>query len=120
MNKLKEAWLKLEKKLNGGVTAFYGAHSDFKKFKLRDSGQNISFFLKPEKAVHAARNKQGKIIEVNLRFKNLKEMNGSPTMCHNSRKELISEGYDGYINNKYGIVGVVDPRQIEITEIEVI
>jgi len=119
MDHLNETWLKLEELFNTKKqTAYYGAHDDFNGFNIRDDTQTISFFLSPEKAVQAARNKQGKLLVVELKFQAIKELGGSPTSNHNSRLQLIKYGFDAYINNKYGIVGVVDPKQITIKEIE--
>lgn len=119
MDKLNEAWVELEELFNTKKqTAYYGAHAEFNGFGVRDPSQNISFFLNPEKAVQAARNKKGKLVVVELKYKNIKELEGSPTSNHNSRKQLIKSGFDAYINNKYGMIGVIDPKQITIKEIE--
>jgi len=119
MNKLDEAWRQLEELFNTKKqTAYYGAHTDFSGFELRDENQNISFFLNPEKAVQAARNKSGKLIVVELKFKKVMELNGSPTSNHNTRRQLMKAGFDAYVNNKHGIMGVVDPKQIKIKEVE--
>lgn len=119
MDKLDEAWRQLDELFNTKKQiAYYGAHANFNGFELRDEDQNISFFLSPEKAVHAARNKKGKLIVVELRFKKITELKGSPTNNHNSRKQLIKSGFDAYINKDYGIIGVVDPKQIKIKEVE--
>jgi len=119
MDKLAEAWKKLEEAfVTNKQIAYYGTHSNFNGFKLRDESQNISFFLNAEKAVQAARNKKGKLIVVELTYKMIKEVGGSPTSNHNSRESLIEHGFDAYVNNRYGIIGVVDPKQIKIKEVE--
>ena len=93
---------------------YFAASADFDEFENRDR-QSISFYSDRDVAKRHAKNKNGFVLRVKFEMKNPKILHkGLITTAHNSKKDLIDGGYDGYImkTNNFDVYGIVNSDQI--------